>query len=692
MQFDILENPFVVLNVSPRAAREDLVTARDNAVWDLGVDETVAAKALSSLQHPFERLLAEISFLPSASPAQCKAITAALKKGEFPDVSSLSALDQANLHAHALSVGKADPVTIDELSRLHQKIDVSEVIRELNANRQLSREKSVERADAVSALTTLAQRHAQVAAKVVVEDALKHSDDYQSAESIWAAERLVTEDVDGRSPFVAQFIEAYGGLTRPELQRLSDRIDSAAATLRMRPTKSMAQQVVDDLHQWDALRQPVQLWDRSHGIDEPESQALGKKLRELCLFLANDKQSFDVALTITKAMNEAFGELEGFSEKLEEDVEALEKLLEGQRIKQVTRLLQDEVEAAQAKLDATAAAISHGALTSQSNTTIGRLVEQFKLAADKLMGTPRAGAPALILRSLALSLHNDGEHSQAALTLTNWVLANAPQLPRDVRIKLEEDRDLLERMVKRAALLSAAQSRQLRQVEALAADLAATADDDEERAQMSAIAASAQKRRATDRVKYWIWGAIALWLLFLIANENSSGSNNYAYDPTYTEDVGPEFDPTEDATVDAASATDAVAAAAMESADTATDVAAAATDAAVAETDVTFGSNLPQAEYGGAEHVPSIGTGQVLDLAEIRYCRRQNARLTSAERILDMSSHSQVDGFNAAVSEYNLRCSYFRYDRRDMAIVERELTDDASQLAREGIEMVDGWR
>lgn len=671
MHFDILENPFVVLNVSPRATREELVTARENAVWDLGVDETDAGRALSSLLHPRERLLAEISFLPSASPAQCKAITAALKKGELPDVSGLSALDQANLHAHALSVGEADPDTIDVLSRLHQKIDVSEVIRELNAIRQLSRERSVERADALLALTTLVQRHAQVAAKVVVDDALKHSHDYQSAESIWAAERLVTEDVDGKSPFVAQFIEAYGGLTRPELQRLSDRIDSAAATLRKRPSETMAQQIADDLHQWDALRQPVQLWDQSHGIDEPESQALGKKLRELCVFLANDKQSFDVALTITKAMNEAFGELEGFSEKLEEDVEALEELLEGQRIKQVIGPLKNEVEAAQAKLDATAAAISRGALTSQSNKNIRRLVEQFKLAADKLIGTPQAGAPALILRSLALSLHNEGEHSQAALTLTNWVLANAPQLPGDVRTKLEEDRASLERMVKRAALLSAARSRQLGQVEALAAELAATADDDKERAQMSAIAASAQKRRASDRVKYWIWGGIAaVVLLFVIADENSSGSNNYSYEPTYAGDDEAAFDPAEDAAVDAA----------------------AATDAAAAETDSAFGSNLPQAEYGGAERVPSIGTGEVLDLAEIRYCRRQDARLTSASRMVDTSSQSQVDGFNAAVSEYNLRCSNFRYYERDMAIVERELMADASQLAREGIEMVDGWR
>ncbi len=557
MQFDILENPFVVLNVSPRATREDLVTAKEDAVWDLGVDETVAVKALSALQHPRERLLTEMSFLPSASPAQCKAITAALKKGDLPDVSGLSALDQANLHAHALSVGKAGPETIDVLSRLHRKIDVTEVIRELNANRQLSREKSVERADAASALNTLVQRHAQVAAKVVTDDALQYANDYQSAESIRIAEQLVTEDVVGKSPFIAQFIEAYGSLTRPELQRLSDRIDAAAASLRMRPTKTMAEQIADDLHQWDALRQPVQLWDQAHGIDEPESKALGRRLRDLCLFLANDKQSFDVALIITKAMSEAFGELESFSEKLEDDVEALEGLLEGQRIKQFTGPLQEEVEAAQAKLDATAAAISRGALTSQSNKNIGRLVEQFKLAADKLVGTPQAGAPALILRSLALSLHNDGEHSQAALTLTNWVLANAPQLPRDVRTKLEEDRDSLERMVKRAALLSAAQARNLGQVEALASELAATADDDEERSQMSAIAASAQQRRASNRVKYWVWGAIGAGVLLLIINdENSSGSADYSYDPSYAEDPAATA-AAADATVDAAAAADA---------------------------------------------------------------------------------------------------------------------------------------
>lgn len=56
---------------------------------------------------------------------------------------------------------------------------------------------------------------------------------------------------------------------------------------------------------------------------------------------------------------------------------------------------------------------------------------------------------------------------------------------------------------------------------------------------------------------------------------------------------------------------------------------------------------------------PSVGSGQRLSVLEIRWCLRQDIKLESIREIV--SSNHEVARFNELVSDYNSRCSNFRY-------------------------------
>lgn len=61
------------------------------------------------------------------------------------------------------------------------------------------------------------------------------------------------------------------------------------------------------------------------------------------------------------------------------------------------------------------------------------------------------------------------------------------------------------------------------------------------------------------------------------------------------------------------------------------------------------------------EEVPPVGTKLVLGPAQIRYCLSEGIRIDAARGVLDRYSQWDVDRFNAMITDYNSRCSDFRY-------------------------------
>jgi hypothetical protein len=81
---------------------------------------------------------------------------------------------------------------------------------------------------------------------------------------------------------------------------------------------------------------------------------------------------------------------------------------------------------------------------------------------------------------------------------------------------------------------------------------------------------------------------------------------------------------------------------------------------------------------------PPIGSGLLLDRAQIRYCQSQKIRLSGWEGVANKFSKTAVGAFNAAVDDYNARCSNFRYPSGMLESVRTEIEANRYQLMAEG--------
>jgi len=61
---------------------------------------------------------------------------------------------------------------------------------------------------------------------------------------------------------------------------------------------------------------------------------------------------------------------------------------------------------------------------------------------------------------------------------------------------------------------------------------------------------------------------------------------------------------------------------------------------------------------------PPVGTDNILDENEIKYCLSENVRLQAMQNMV--KTNAQISLFNQYVDDYNVRCSSYRYRQVDM--------------------------
>jgi Putative peptidoglycan binding domain len=80
--------------------------------------------------------------------------------------------------------------------------------------------------------------------------------------------------------------------------------------------------------------------------------------------------------------------------------------------------------------------------------------------------------------------------------------------------------------------------------------------------------------------------------------------------------------------------------------------------------------------------MPSAGRNQLLSVAELRWCMREDIRI----EILDThGARSDAARFNGAANSYNRRCTHFRYREGDLAEARRDVDEARSSIVSEAL-------
>ena len=82
---------------------------------------------------------------------------------------------------------------------------------------------------------------------------------------------------------------------------------------------------------------------------------------------------------------------------------------------------------------------------------------------------------------------------------------------------------------------------------------------------------------------------------------------------------------------------------------------------------------------------PSVGTGNIFSVSEIRWCLREGIRLKTMRDIVNSSRGITV--FNTYVENYNRRCGNYRYRQSSMSVARRHIDEQRLEIILEARQM-----
>lgn len=86
-----------------------------------------------------------------------------------------------------------------------------------------------------------------------------------------------------------------------------------------------------------------------------------------------------------------------------------------------------------------------------------------------------------------------------------------------------------------------------------------------------------------------------------------------------------------------------------------------------------------------AEEKPPVGTDNVLNSAQIRYCLSEKIRIEGADSVVNTYKQAEVNRFNSMVDDYNSRCGEFRYLRGTLEDIQSGVNARKTSLFAAGV-------
>lgn len=328
------DNPFAILKASTRDRKAHLNELADEAA--LHGDHDEALNARNVLSNPRTRLAAEVAWFPGLSPKRINLMLDHIAQGGFPTLDGFSALSRANFLVESLHVcSKGGPTELQEgieaLASHVEDIDVDEVIQAINEDRQAAGLPAVTDLSLVEAEINERVKHFERIATAFLED-------LPSMEMVAVYEGLISDSTDEGADVGHRLIDALidsyelkaSSFLAEEAGRINGLVEQAKVATDRQVSEKQVRASVNDiigaLRTWDQVAQPIQVAYKSRGLTHGESQDLAFTARGLGIHLFNKHDYLDDAKLMSEALLELFSEVASVCDKVEEDIEELNKI------------------------------------------------------------------------------------------------------------------------------------------------------------------------------------------------------------------------------------------------------------------------------------------------------------------------------------------------------------------------------
>jgi hypothetical protein len=661
-RFNLFLNPFVLLDVSPSATAQEIRHAYEDAMEDNVAPAGALLRAQQTLLTPRLRIDAEVGGLLDVGEQRSRQIIAALKTeskaANFDEIiHSLHALPRSNVLAH---LGSKSPLDVDGLLQLldaHATIAVGGVFDAVIEARELARMGRIDRIAVTEAVARLEQRQV----KAVVDKLIG-----QSTFSITFT-NFVRRVLSANDPLQVSkldtFIKAYGLAAAPEFSRRREAVVSACDSLRGNPQDAtLVDSISRRLHEWNEIGEPLQLFESHLHREDPAARELYLHVRELCLWLANEKQQYSIARRITQASADVFNELPRAIGQMEEDTGQLNELVSQQEASNLLDPLIKACENIKENHRAVERELLRSGFGPTSKGIAKDLYSRFKEAVERTKESKFADAPWQLVRSIAISLVNDSGSPKAATAiiegLIDYSAANRPTT--EMVEMLAQDKQVALKIVVQQDLEEALRGRRWKVALPLLDRLLTFETNGDESAALRTARKTITGKRRWQLIVRWGWAAAAVILLASVVASRDSP-------PTYSS--APQYSP-------------------QTQYSPSTQYSPAVPNSRPAR---TFSPNeaTPNTSETPTFVRPPMGTDLLFTRANLRYCAFQNAMLEAARPLVN--TETGVRALNAFIDDWNSRCSRYRYNESDKSAVDAEVADQAIKIESRGRAFASEW-
>lgn len=640
--FDLLENPFVLLRLSPDATKEEVAEAFDEATAEAWADDEVLRNARRHLLAPKLRLGATVDMLVDATPQQRDLAISALRDGvPLSDLIALAKdLPSASRAVYLSNIAQLRPssgalrffaITLAAVDRPAFAETIGSLF-EAAGLPPPSMANIVEAFEESTARNVKRLFSAYTDAKAASADIRRCVD-----------EGIPTSTDDQLAAYTS-LITAYQEFAASEIGELRHRVTTSSSKLLENTTDSGALDSLEaDLRSWDELTQPAQLLAQRKGRDDVQSRELFEHLRGFMITLANEKNAAAVALRLSKVCTEVFAELPRAAAQLKEDLGALQGLVD----QEGARELVEFIEKLRADLDPLISDLRHGFGTS-ANGNARRLYQLFDKAVSATKGTDVGHIPWLMVRGLALDINNDlGEGAASEAIISGLVNHSSfKDASQDVRTAIRTDYRTLQMNAAQARLKRAVDRKDNADARLALQTMVGLATEESEKRQYQQAINNLEAAKRGRIFRWGFWGVIAVVAIIAISNQgNSRSSSSYS----------------------------------------------SSSSRPPASTNYSKPAQTA-APVTNQEVMPAAYSTTTFSRGNVRYCQFQNARLDAVDQMMINESNRVIGRFNEAIDDYNSRCASYEYYVDDLTAVQRELNASRAKISADARSMLQGWR
>jgi hypothetical protein len=348
IETNLHKNAFAILGVSIRDNRRRIVEAAEERSLEL--DHDICQKARSDLTSTRTRLGVELAWLPGVSPRKAAKILSELHLDPFggpmeqiPDLALLNVMAagfelvdghrDASPPRHHVENGELAEL-IQSFATVAENLSPDEVVRHLNEDRAVSGFPEIKNLEQLEAEFSERKRYFRDAIKAAL-NRLYAPDLIEVMTKVVSGATL--EGEEHAPELIDELVDSYAVETQGVLEAEAENIKKLlAATKAAAPSGEVAvKPLVDRLsvvvRNWDAIAQPIQLSCKARGIDHDPSRALAYQIRSVAIDLFNEHNLLEQSKRLTGLLQEVFAEVPDVSDKVSEDAEALDRIVEKRR-------------------------------------------------------------------------------------------------------------------------------------------------------------------------------------------------------------------------------------------------------------------------------------------------------------------------------------------------------------------------